>query len=155
MRTTDSHNDSEPQIGGIPETDLKRNAFNVPDGYFDGLTPRIMEGVRASQVIQVPPVFNWNRLLVPTFGFAILVLGTWFFLKPTESAELDFNATLASLTVEELTEYADLQPTELVSYDLVDYNRDDLSENSLSEEEIIEYLDSEDELNTTIDEIEL
>jgi hypothetical protein len=62
---------------------------------------------------------------------------------------------LGSLTVEELTEYADLQPTELVSYDLVDYNRDDLSENSLSEEEIIEYLDSEDELNTTIDEIEL
>ena len=157
MKNTEHHNEPKLNIEGFSEADLKRNAFKTPEGYFENLTPRIMESVRGAEHPSSKPSFNWNRILVPSFGIAAVALTTWFFLPPTEITTPNFDTVLASLTVEEIAEYTDLQASELLSYELVDYNGIAISENSFSEDEIIEYLSDEEEfeLNTLIDEIEI
>ncbi|MBP9152378.1 MAG: hypothetical protein KBF73_08860 [Flavobacteriales bacterium] len=157
MQNTENHSDPKLNLEGFSEADLKRNAFKTPEGYFENLTPRIMESVRASEQVSAKPTFNWNRILIPSFGIAAIALATWFFLPPTGNPEPNFEMVLASLSVEELAEYADLQPAELVSYELVSYNEITIEESVFSDEEIIEYLSTEDEieLNTLIDEIEI
>jgi hypothetical protein len=157
MQNTEKHNEPKLNLEGFSEADLKRKAFKTPEGYFENLTPRIMQSVRASEPVLAKSAFNWNRILIPSFGIAAIALATWFFFPPTGNPEPNFETVLASLSVEELAEYADLQPAELVSYELVSYNEITIEENTFSEEEIIEYLSTEQELelNTLIDEIEI
>ena len=157
MKNTENHNEPKLNLKGLSEASLKRNAFKTPDGYFENLTPRIMESVRASEQPLAKPTFNWNRILVPSFGIAAIALTTWFFIPPTENPGPNFDVVLASLSVEELAEYTDLNASELVGYDLVSYNELTTDESSFSDEEIIEYLSTEEEveLNTLIDEIEI
>lgn len=116
-----------------------------------------MENVRASEHISEKPTFSWNKILIPSFGIAAIALAAWFFLPPVESSVPNFDMVLASISVEELAEYTDMQPSELISYGLVTYNEIAIEESTFSEEEIIEYLSTEDEveLNTLIDEIEI
>ena len=155
MKTTDNHNEPKLNIEGVLEQDLQRNAFKTPEGYFDNLTPRIMQSVRSSEVPteSIWPV--WMKVLTPTIGIAAIALAVWFFMPPHENETPDFEMVLNSLSVEELALYADANPTELVKYELVDYNEVDMNE--LTEEELLEYLESEDEIemNTLINEIEI
>lgn len=155
METTDNYNESKLNIEGVSEEDLKRNAFKVPEGYFDNLTPRVMESVRTSEVSEKATWPVWMKVLTPTIGIATVALAIWFFMPPSENESPDFETVLASLSVEELTLYANADPNELVKYELVDYNELDLSE--MSEEELLDYLELEDELemNTLINEIEI
>ncbi len=156
MKNAENHNEPNLEIEGLPESDLKRNAFKTPEGYFDNLTPRIMESVRYTEKTKTAVVFDWKRILIPTLGMATAMLAAWFFFYPTNSNSLDFDTVLASLTIEELTEFADFETDELVIYELVDYNQMALAQTELSEEEIIEYLSEDDiELNIIIDEIEI
>jgi len=157
MKNTENHNEPKLNLKGLSEASLKRNAFKTPDGYFENLTPRIMESVRASEQPSANPKYNWRRILVPSFGIAAIALTTWFFLLPAENPVPNFDVVLASLSVEELAEYTDLNASELVSYELVSYNELTLDESSFSNQEIIEYLSTEEEieLNTIIDEIEI
>jgi hypothetical protein len=157
MKATDNHNEPTLNIEGISEHELKRNSFKTPEGYFDSLTPSVMEKVRNSErpIKAGWPV--WMKVLTPSVGVAAVALATWLFIPPTENDEPDFDTVLASLTVEELTTYADLEPSELVSYELVDYDQLADNENKLTEEDIIHYLETEEdvELNLIIDEIEI
>lgn len=157
IQNTEKHNEPKLNLEGFSEADLKRKAFKTPEGYFENLTPRIMESVRNSEHVSSKPTFNWNRILIPSFGIAAIALAAWFFLPPTRNPEPNFDKVLASLSVEELAEYTDLQPSELVSYELVRYNEITIEERAFSDEEIIEYLSTEDEieLNTLVDEIEI
>lgn len=157
MKTTDNHNEPKLNIEGISQQQLKRKAFKTPEGYFENLTPRVMESVRNSEQ-PVKAVWSvWMKILTPTVGIAAVALAAWFVIPPTANDAPDFDTVLASLTVEELATYADLQPSELVSYELVDYNQLALNESKLTDDDIIEYLETEEdvELNTIIDEIEI
>ncbi|MCF8276221.1 MAG: hypothetical protein K9J17_05745 [Flavobacteriales bacterium] len=157
MKNTTEPNESTLHFEGASESDLTRNPFKVPAGYFENLAPRVMENVRASEVDVEKPAIRLTRWLVPSFGIAAMALAAWFFFLPNKSATPDFDTVLASISVQELTYYADLQPTELVGYDLVDYSDATMTQNTLSEEDVIDYLNAEEEMewNTIIDEIEI
>lgn len=157
MKTTDNHNEPKLTIEGISEHELKRNAFKTPEGYFENLTPRVMESVRNSESPAKVGWPIWMKVLTPSFGVAAVALAAWFFFPQNANDTPDFDTVLASLTVEELATYADLQPFELVSYELVDYNQLALNESKLTDDDIIQYLSTEEdvELNTIIDEIEI
>lgn len=157
MKTTDNHNEPKLNLEGISERELKRNAFKTPEGYFENLTPRMMESVRNSQRPAKAGWPVWMKAMTPSIGIAAVALAAWFLIPPTANETLDFDTVLASLSVEELATYADLQPSELVSYELVDYNQLAMNESNLTDDEIIEYLETEEdvELNTIIDEIEI
>jgi hypothetical protein len=157
MKTTDNQNEPTLNIEGISEHELKRNPLKTPESYFDSLTPRIMESVRNSERPVKAGWLVWMKVLTPSIGVAAVALAAWFFIPPTENDKPDFDTVLASLTVEELTTYADLEPSELVSYELVDYDQLVHNENKLTEDDIIHYLETEEdiELNTIIDEIEI
>lgn len=152
----DQHIDSEElHIEGCSREGLKRNSFQTPEGYFDNLTPRVMEAVRGSESVAESSWPIWLRVFTPAIGIAAIATAVWFFMPPTEVETPDFESVLASLSVEELTLYADVNPTELVKYDLVDYKEVDLSE--MTEEELLEYLESEEEIeiNTLINVIDI
>jgi len=157
MKNTENHNEPKLNVEGFSEEELKQNAFKTSEGYFENLTPRVMESVRASEQASVHPTFRRNRFLIPSFGIAAIALAALFFYNPTENVNPNFDQVLASLTIDEIADYTDLQPAELLSYELVDYNEISQVESSFSEDEIIEYLSNEEEieLNTLIDEIEI
>ena len=157
MKTTENHTDPKLNLEGFSEADLKRNAFKTPQGYFENLTPRLMESIRKSEQLTKKPMFSWGKILAPSFGIAALALAVWFFIPPTQNTSPNFDTVLVSISVEELTEYADLNVTELVHYELVDYDQLAMYESRLTDEDIIEYLENEEEfeLNTLIDEIEI
>lgn len=157
MKTTDNHSEPNLNIEGISEQELKRKAFKTPEGYFENLAPRVMESVRNSERPVKTGWSVWMKILTPTVGIAAVALAAWFVIPPTANDTPDFDTVLASLTVEELATYADLQPSELVSYELVDYNQLAMTEDKLNDDDIIQYLEAvEDvELNTIIDEIEI
>lgn len=157
MKTTDDQNEFELKVEGFSTETLKRNTFSTPEGYFDNLTPRVMESVRNSGSASQIGWPIWMKLTVPSFGIAVVAIVAWFLTPQPKDEAPDFETVVATLTVEDLVTYADLQPSELVSYDLVDCNQLALNESTLTDEEIFEYLeDMEDvELNTIIDEMEI
>lgn len=155
MKYTDNHKEPQLRVEGVSEEELKRNVFKTPTGYFDNLTPRILANARDSEAAIEPSWPVWMKVLTPTIGVAAIALTVWFFTPPTENESPDFETVLASLSVEELTLYANADPTELVKYELVDYTK--LNMNEMSEEELLEYLELEEEIemNTLINEIEI
>ncbi len=159
MNKKEHNEESEPQlkIDGTKTSDMKKRAFSVPENYFENLTPRIMESVRSSSEVKTQTSIHWRRFLIPTIGIAAVLLTGWFFLQPNNTSTVDFDGVLATLSVEELTEYADLQPSELFEYELVDYEQIAIAGNDLTDEEIIEYLTTEDEIewSTIMNEIDI
>lgn len=156
MKSTENHKEPKLNLEGLSEADLKRNAFETPEDYFENLTPRVMESVRNSEQIQEPSVINWKAVFAPVVGIAAVALMVWFFIDPNDTTSPDFDTVLASLSVEELNEYADFDATDLVSFGLVDFEQITLTDDSFTNEEIFEYLSEEElELNTLIEEIEI
>ena len=155
MKTTDSLNEPELNIEGVSEQDLKRNPFKAPKGYFDNLTPRVMENVRNSEVSIESAWPAWLKMLTPTVVVAAVALAIWFFSPPTNTETLDFETVLASFSVEEVVTYADADPNELIQYELVDYS--ELALGDVTEEELLNYLELEEEIeiNTWMNEIEI
>ena len=49
MENTEKHNEPKLNIEGFSETDLKRNPFKAPEGYFESLTPRVLDSVRSTE----------------------------------------------------------------------------------------------------------
>jgi len=140
MQNTANDKDPKLHLIDISDEELKKNTFKTPDGYFENLTPRVMESVRSSEDTMPGKVFDLNKFMLPAFGIAAMALVALFLFNPSDQSDIDFETTLASLTLEELTEYADLQPYELVAYELVDYDQNSFEETELSEEEILQYL---------------
>ena len=132
------HSENEElNIEGYSREGLKRNSFQTPEGYFENLTPRVMDAFRASEEAVAEPSFNWKRFLFPTIGIAAIAVAAVLIFNPSETESLDFDTALASVTLEELDLFADFETEELLAYELVDY--DDL-ESELEEEDVIDYL---------------
>ena len=150
----EEHN--ELKIDGVNPSDLKRNSFKTPEGYFENLTPRIMDAARKSEAKAEEPSFNWQRLLFPTIGVAAIAIAAILVFNPTETESLDFDTALASVTLEELDLFADFETEELLAYELVEYENLQTNE-ELDKEEILDYLLYEEnlELNDIIEEIEI
>lgn len=147
------HSENEElNIEGCSREGLKRNSFQTPEGYFENLTPRVMDAVRASEETVAEPSFNWQRFLFPTIGIAAIAVAAVLIFNPSETESLDFDTALASVTLEELDLFADFETEELLAYELVDY--DDL-ESELEEEDIIDYLMEEDLDLNELEEIEI
>jgi len=146
-----NHHNEEPELNipGVSDSDLKSNKFSIPDNYFDELTPRVMEAVRASKPKEIKTAINWWRLLVPAFGCAVALLTIWILDYPKSEEALDFDQVVANFSLEELDEYADFESEELLAYGIVPASTD-LTE-KISDEQVIEYLLNEDELE--IDEL--
>lgn len=155
MKTTDNHIEPKLNIKGVSESELKQNPFNVPGGYFDNLTPRVMESVRTSAVSENASWPVWMKVLTPTMGIASIAMALWFFMPPAQNNTQDLNEVLATMTIEELTLYADVEPSELIAYELVEYNETVLE--NLSDEELLHYLETEEQvdINTLMNEIEI
>lgn len=156
MKNTEIHKELELSIDDISESELKRNPFQAPEGYFENLTPRVMESVRGSKEKPQSPTINWWRVLMPGLGFTAMVLAVWFFTSPRPTDSLSFDQVLASMTVEELDDFAEFETEELLAYGLV--TSDDVNiESNFTEEELIDYLlDEEDmELNTIYEELDI
>ncbi len=155
--TQDQHNeDYDLNIEGIPKEQLKRNSFQTPEGYFESLTPRIMESVRNAAAEEYKPQINWWRVLMPGLGFSAMVLAVWFFSNTPSNSTLSFEQVVASMTIEELDQFADFDTEDLLAYGVVE--SDELKiESSLTEDDIIDYLleDEEMELNTIYEEIDI
>ncbi|MGB0368727.1 MAG: hypothetical protein ACPGU4_06190 [Flavobacteriales bacterium] len=155
MKNTEKHNEPDLRINGISDSDLKRNPFKAPEGYFENLTPRVMESVRASEEKTIAPTINWWRVLLPGLGFASMVLAVWFFDGFTESDDSNFEQVVASMTLEELDEFAEFETDELLAYGLIDSEELEV-ESNFTEDELIDYLiDEEIELNSIYEEIDI
>ena len=147
---------SELRIDGVNPSDLKRNSFKAPEGYFDNLTPRVMDAVRASEENPVQSAANWQRFLFPAIGMAAVVLIAVFIFNPNKSDNLNFDQVLASMTIEELESFADFETEELLAYGLVTAEDVEI-ESAFTEDELLDYLLEEEELelNSIYEEIEI
>lgn len=139
----------ELNIPSITVSDLKTNKFSTPNNYFEELTPRIMDAVRASNYKEEKTARNWWRLLVPGLGCAAVLITLWILDLPKSEQTLNFDQVIANISLEELDEYADFESEELLAYEIV-LTPTSLTE-EISEEEMIDYLLNEDELE--IDEL--
>jgi hypothetical protein len=138
----------ELNIEGCSREGLKRNPFQAPDGYFENLTPRVMEAVRTSEEKQAEFSFNWQQLLFPTIGIVAIAIVAVLIFNPNETDSLDFDAALATVTLEELDAFVEFETEELLAYELVDYGD---FQSTLEEGDIIDYLIEQD---LEIDELE-
>jgi hypothetical protein len=95
-------------------------------------------------------------VLVPGLGFAAMVLAVWFFTNPDVNDSLKFDQVVASMSLEELDQFAAFETEDLLAYGLV--SSEDLEiESNFTEEELIDYLleEEEMELNTIYEEIDI
>ena len=127
-------------VDGISNESLKTNKFSTPDGYFENLTPRIMSATRESAITARKPAFNWWRVVIPSLGCALALVALWFFNINTESTQLDFNEVLASVSLEELDNYADFESEELLAYQLISEDDLHITNDIHTQEDVIEYL---------------
>ena len=93
---------------------------------------------------------------MPGLGFTAMVFTVWFFTSPTKNDNLNFDMVIATMTLEELDQFAEFETEELLAYGLV--TSDDVEiESNFTKEELIDYLLEEDEmeLNTIYEEIDI
>ena len=156
MENTEKHNEPDLRIEGVSESELKHNVFKAPDGYFENLTPRVMASVRVSEETLQSSTINWWRVLIPGLGFATMVLAVWFFTSPAANNSLNFDQVVASMSLEELDQFAEFEMEDLLAYGLVS-SEDVEIESNFTEEELIDYLleEEEIELNTIYEEIDI
>lgn len=156
MEKLENHNEADLRIEGASESDLKRNAFMAPEGYFENLTSRVMSSVRGSETKLKSSTINWWRVLMPGLGFATMVLAIWFFNGINQSENLNFNQVVASMTLQELDDFAEFETEDLLAYGLVT-SADLEIESDFSEDDLINYLldDGEMELNSIYEEIDI
>lgn len=152
MKTTDNHNEPKLNVEGVSEQELKRNAFKTPEGYFENLTPRVMEAIRASEEKPAEPSFNWQRLLFPAIGIATIGMTAILIFNPNETETLDFDAALATVTLEELDAFVEFETEELLAYELVSY---DGFESNVDEQDVFNYLIEEDVELEELEELEI
>ena len=145
MGTIEKHNEPKLNIEGFSEADLKHNPFKAPEGYFESLTPRVMDSVRSAEEKVENTGINWWRVLMPGLGFSAMVVAVWFLSAPEGNNTLNFDQVVASMSLEELDEFAEFETEDLLAYGLV--NSDDIEiESDFTEEELIDYLLDEEEM---------
>ncbi|MDN5205005.1 hypothetical protein QQ008_26685 [Fulvivirgaceae bacterium BMA10] len=107
----------------------KKNLFTTPDRYFEKLPNRIQEQVTTKKSIWKFPVMKFSlRYALPAL---VVVFGLYLAFFKVKSDDIDPNALLADVTIEDMIVY--------------------LENNDISTEEILENIDIE---NLSIDMIE-
>lgn len=156
MKNKEIHNEPKVNLDGFSDAELKQNVFKTPKGYFENLTPRIMESVRNSEKNVEQSGINWWRVLMPGLGFSAMVLAVWFITAPKQTDNLNFNQVVETMSLEELDQFADFETEQLLAYGLVTTDNIEI-ESDFSEDELIDYLISEEELelNTIYEQIDI
>lgn len=106
-----------------------KNPYTVPEGYFDGLTDRIIDRVEKQQKPQKIHRLKWTQVLKPYLGLAAVFLLALFVLQAVLPLVVEPGQLLRKDTVAQVQE----APVE----DIFD------SQFNPSSEEIIEYLSAE------------
>ena len=156
MDNEKEHNE-ELNIPGIDPKKLRSNPMKAPEGYFDDLTPRMMQAVKAAQVEDEKSGWLENifpKVIAPSLGIAMIVVVAFFTLRNNAGPDLDTQfAELASdISLEQLVLLDEIQSVDLIETDLIDLGADLLED----DEDITEYLlENEVELSTLVDEITL
>lgn len=90
--------------------------FRVPEGYFDGLTPRVMQAVRqANEPRSAATVWSSilrPQLLVPAFTVAVLAVVSVVYLLPNEQPQL----AETTFSLEELDDLGLVDDGDLAAY---------------------------------------
>ena len=112
----------------LQRAELKKDAFRVPEGYFDNLPARVASRVATNGKT------SGRRVTIGRFwplaaaaGLAAIAIGTWRFFAPASPA------ATASADQEYLT-YINVSDAQLAEYDAAD------TQDGLTQDEIMEYL---------------
>lgn len=112
----------------LQRAELKKDAFRVPEGYFDNLPARVASRVATTAKTGVRRV-TIGRFwpLAAAACLAAIAIGTWRFFAPASPA------ATASADQEYLT-YINVSDAQLAEYDAAD------TQDGLTQDEIMEYL---------------
>jgi|GEM_PF-4006949 len=109
---------ADPQKAATP--------LHVPDGYFDSLTPRVMQAVRKQQVAQKEQrsefSFDWMKALGAMGAVATITLLAIVALDRTKGPatdKIDLAEATEGLTIEEVVLLTDAGPDDLVASGLL------------------------------------
>jgi hypothetical protein len=118
--------------------------FRVPEGYFDGLTPRVMQAVRqANEPRSAATVWNTilrPQLLVPAFTVAVLAVVSVVYLFPNEQPQPQLAESTFSL--EELDDLGLVDDGDLAAY--VEVSEELLPYEEFEATTVVDYLMEED-----------
>jgi hypothetical protein len=143
-------------LPGIDPKRLKENPFKTPNGYFEGLTPRMVQA--ASETSEpgktgiLESLFR-PQFLAPVFSVAVIV-AIAFYMFGGNSVDLDqqFADLARDLQYEQLAMLDEVDSIDLIESDLVSLEFASMSD----EDDITDYLLENDvELSTLVDEITL
>jgi hypothetical protein len=115
--------------------------FRVPEGYFDGLTPRMMQAVRATSVTNRPTgwVLKYPQLLMPAFGslLAAVAISAYLFSERMSTSNM-----AETIGVEDLEEYGSWDENDLFHY--VNLSEELLPYEEFEATTVVDYLMEED-----------
>ena len=147
---------SDFNLPGINPEKLKENPFKTPDGYFEELTPRMVQ-VASDQTEKssqgVLESLLKPQFLAPAFSIAAIVAVVLFmFDGSTVDLDQQFAELANDLQYEQLAMLDDVHSIDLVESDLVNIEFTSVSD----DDDISDYLLENDvELSTLVDEITL
>ena len=111
------HTDKTQKLGGV-DPERAATSLHVPDGFFDGLTPRVMQAVHQNRPSGKPETpFNWVNAIgmAGTIGtVALLVVLVIDKMNPVIESELDLAAATRGLTIEDVVLLTDAGADDLV-----------------------------------------
>lgn len=147
---------SDFNLPGMNPEKLKANPFKTPEGYFEGLTPRMVQ--IASSKPENPKAGILERLLkpqflAPVFSIGVIVIVAVFMLgNPSVDLDQQFAELANDLQYDQLAMLDNIDPIDLVESDLINIEFASIS----NTDDISDYLLENDvELSTIVDEITL
>jgi hypothetical protein len=105
----------------------KKEIFNVPDGYFEGLPARIQARISKENPVSEPSFIFRYKLQYALPVIALLALGIFWFTPKQQPADVD--TLLASIETEDLVAF--VGETDITNYDIlesVEVNATDVTE---------------------------
>lgn len=147
---------SDFNLPGVDPAKLKSHPFKTPEGYFENLTPRMVQ--IATEQPEKPKAGILDSLLKPQFlapAFSIAAMvAVAFFMFDGGAVDLDqqFAELANELQYEQLAMLDDVHSMDLIETDLVNIEFESVN----GDDEISDYLLENDvELSTLVDEITL
>ncbi|MFT4680421.1 MAG: hypothetical protein ACI9FU_000359 [Granulosicoccus sp.] len=147
---------SDFNLPGINPEKMKENPFKTPNGYFEDLTPRMVQ-IASSQPEKSKAGILESMLkpqfLAPAFGIAAIVAVAFFmFNGPSVDLDQQFAELANDLQYDQLAMLDNIDPIDLVESDLINIEFASIS----NTDDISDYLLENDvELSTLVDEITL
>jgi hypothetical protein len=140
-------------LPGIDSKKLRENPFKTPKGYFENLTPRMLQAVSETPVkekVGILQSFLRPQFLAPAFSIAVIAV----YLTHGNALDLDqqFGEMAIDLQYEQLATIEGVDLIDLVESDLINLEFASIT----YDDDITDYLLENDvELSTLLDEITL